>query len=79
MDMMKAYQFNCAMTAAQADADSFRAFSAMNIVLLMDTILLVSIFVISGVVAVVALLVVLLSIIMIIKTTEYGRMRQMTA
>ena len=79
MDMMKAYQFNSAMTAAQAGADSFRAFSAMNIVLLMDTILLVSIFVISGVVAVVALLVVLLSIIMIIKTTEYGRMRQMTA
>lgn len=79
MDMMKAYQFNSAMTAAQAGADSFRAFSAMNIALLMDTILMVSIFVISGVVAVVALLVVLLSIIMIIKTTEYGRMRQMTA
>lgn len=77
--MMKAYQFNSAMTAAQAGADSFRAFSAMNIALLMDTILMVSIFVISGVVAVVALLVVLLSIIMIIKTTEYGRMRQMTA
>ena len=77
--MMKAYQFNSAMTAAQAGADSFRAFSAMNISLLMDTILMVSIFVISGVVAVVALLVVLLSIIMIIKTTEYGRMRQMTA
>ena len=76
MDMMKAYQFNSAMTAAQAGADSFRAFSAMNIALLMDTILMVSIFVISGVVAVVALLVVLLSIIMIIKTTEYGRMRQ---
>ena len=74
--MMKAYQFNSAMTAAQAGADSFRAFSAMNIALLMDTILMVSIFVISGVVAVVALLVVLLSIIMIIKTTEYGRMRQ---
>lgn len=79
MNMMKAYQFNSAMTAAQAGADSFRAFSAMNIALLMDTILMVSIFVISGVVAVVALLVVLLSIIMIIKTTEYGRMRQMTA
>ncbi len=79
MNMMKAYQFNNAMTAAQAGADSFRAFSAMNIALLMDTILMVSIFVISGVVAVVALLVVLLSIIMIIKTTEYGRMRQMTA
>ncbi len=79
MDMMKAYQFNSAMTAAQAGADSFRAFSAMNIALLMDTILMVSIFVISGVVAVVALLVVLLSIIMIIKTTEYGRMRQVTA
>lgn len=79
MDMVKAYQFNSAMTAAQAGADSFRAFSAMNIALLMDTILMVSIFVISGVVAVVALLVVLLSIIMIIKTTEYGRMRQMTA
>lgn len=77
--MVKAYQFNSAMTAAQAGADSFRAFSAMNIALLMDTILMVSIFVISGVVAVVALLVVLLSIIMIIKTTEYGRMRQMTA
>ena len=77
--MMKAYQFNSAMTAAQAGADSFRAFSAMNIALLMDTILMVSIFVISGVVAVVALLVVLLSIIMIIKTTEYGRMRQVTA
>lgn len=77
--MMKAYQFNNAMTAAQAGADSFRAFSAMNIALLMDTILMVSIFVISGVVAVVALLVVLLSIIMIIKTTEYGRMRQVTA
>ena len=79
MDMVKAYQFNSAMTAAQAGADSFRAFSAMNIALLMDTILMVSIFVISGVVAVVALLVVLLSIIMIIKTTEYGRMRQVTA
>ncbi len=79
MNMMKAYQFNNAMTAAQAGADSFRAFSAMNIALLMDTILMVSIFVISGVVAVVALLVVLLSIIMIIKTTEYGRMRQVTA
>lgn len=77
--MVKAYQFNSAMTAAQAGADSFRAFSAMNIALLMDTILMVSIFVISGVVAVVALLVVLLSIIMIIKTTEYGRMRQVTA
>lgn len=77
--MMKAYQFNNAMTAAQAGADSFRAFSAMNIALLMDTILMVSIFVISGVVAVVALLLVLLSIIMIIKTTEYGRMRQVTA
>ena len=74
--MMKAYQFNSAMTAAQAGADSFRAFSAMNIALLMDTILMVSIFVISGVVSVLALLVVLLSIIMIIKTTEYGRMRQ---
>ena len=79
MNMMKAYQFNNAMTAAQAGADSFRAFSAMNIALLMDTILMVSIFVISGVVAVVALLLVLLSIIMIIKTTEYGRMRQVTA
>lgn len=79
MDMMKAYQFNSAMTAAQAGADSFRAFSAMNIALLMDTILMVSIFVISGVVAVVALLVVLLSIIMIIETIEYGRMRQVTA
>ena len=76
MDMMKAYQFNSAMTAAQAGADSFRAFSAMNIALLMDTILMVSIFVISGVVAVVALLVVLLSIILIIETIEYGRMRQ---
>ena len=40
MDMMKAYQFNSAMTAAQAGADSFRAFSAMNIALLMDTCLL---------------------------------------
>ena len=79
MNMMKAYQFNNAMTAAQAGADSFRAFSAMNIALLMDTILMVSIFVISGVVAVVALLLVLRSIIMIIKTTEYGRMRQVTA
>ena len=79
MNMMKAYQFNSAMTAAQAGAESFRAFSAMNIALLMDTILMVSIFVISGVGAVVALLVVLLSIIMIIKTTEYGRMRQVTA
>ena len=77
--MVKAYQFNNAMTAAQAGADSFRAFSAMNIALLMDTILMVSIFVISGVVAVVVLLVVLLSIIMIIKTIEYGRMRQVTA
>ena len=76
MDMVKAYQFNSAMTAAQAGADSFRAFSAMNIALLMDTILMVSIFVISGVVAVVALLVVLLSIILIIETIEYGRMRQ---
>lgn len=74
--MVKAYQFNSAMTAAQAGADSFRAFSAMNIALLMDTILMVSIFVISGVVAVVALLVVLLSIILIIETIEYGRMRQ---
>ena len=77
--MMKAYQFNSAMTAAQADADSFCAFSAMNIALLMDTILMVSIFVISGVVSVldvVALLVVLLSIILIIETIEYGRMRQ---
>lgn len=77
--MMKAYQFNSAMTAAQAGADSFRAFSAMNIALLMDTILMVSIFVISGVVAVVALLVVLLSIILIIETIEYGRMRQVAA
>ena len=79
MNMMKAYQFNCATTAAQAGADSFRAFSAMNIALLMDTILMVSIFVISGVVSVldvVALLVVLLSIILIIETIEYGRMRQ---
>ena len=79
MDMVKAYQFNSAMTAAQAGADSFRAFSAMNIALLMDTILMVSIFVISGVVAVVALLVVLLSIILIIETIEYGRMRQVAA
>ena len=77
--MVKAYQFNSAMTAAQAGADSFRAFSAMNIALLMDTILMVSIFVISGVVAVVALLVVLLSIILIIETIEYGRMRQVAA
>ena len=77
--MMKAYQFNNAMTVAQAGADSFRAFSAMNIALLMDTILMVSIFVISGVVAVVALLVVLLSIILIIETIEYGRMRQVAA
>ena len=79
MTMNGAYQFDSAMTAANADANSFRAFSAMNIALLMDTILMVSIFVISGVVsvlAVVALLVVLLSIILIIETIEYGRMRQ---
>ena len=47
--------------------------------ILLDTIMMVSIFVISGVVSVldvVALLVVLLSIILIIETIEYGRMRQ---
>lgn len=79
MTMNGAYQFDSAMTAANADANSFRAFSAMNIALLMDTILMVSFFVVSGVVAVLPLLAVVLLSILITKTTEYRRMRQMPA
>lgn len=77
MAMDRTYESECRKTTATAGAVAFCALCAMNIAVLMDTTMLVSIFVILAVV-VVSLLVVLLSI-LITKTIEYGRMRSAAA